>query len=540
MKKWIALSVALISVASAAPLTRFMPDRPVLTLETGDLQAAEKQLGSLAKDWRAIDFSDLFTNDMKDLPKTLEKSDFSQLITRESVIGVYLGKKSADPAVLLVSRPKIGADKWMATLREEVIKSEKKAGGKVQMLKESQYVFYQTKDLSFGYQNGVAYASNNSDTLRGFLRRLGGSKEAYLAQDKNYANTMNSAGEGVMRAYVDFAQLGSTAQDLLDLGDTKESKDIAKALATLGQLGGSIAIKPDGIQTNIISIPNAQGGDKALYNLLLPKPHAFNLPKNIPATALGMSVSDLDMRGFYDYIDMWVQKLGGTGAPNLKALGEDNLKFDIEKALVSWVGNEFAVATFAADLSKITADDPAASLQGSVFYVEANSKAAAGLKELFDGIATLANEGSEKPMVTQSVVKVNGVSVNKISGEGADLLYTVQDGFVVLAFSEADITRALAKGARFSDDARYKATVSKMPANLVGITYARDNQKVPRSSLRDLISMSFATEASLKSLVDPVTNFVDRLQNRIGGSSGYTYVKNGKVISSSFQQINWK
>lgn len=566
----LALSSAFSSVATAQSLSmaRYVPSDALLTLELGDFAAAQKQMGMVAKD---LDKLDIFALSGTPWPAEAKKMGIAgpiDFISRGGVLSLHFAPKTMQPQVLAVAQPKAGLDKAMGKMISDAMKPIK--GKKIISLKEGAYRFYQeNSDTFYGYQNGIAYISNDANLLRGFLRRLGGSKEANLMQSAAYNNVMNSAGSGVIRAYLNFATAGDVVKSFADLQGMKEGVDIANSLRTLGQFGGSVALTPAGIASSSVLIPNKNGGDTALYNLIVPKSQKFDLPAQVPSNLTSFSAGQLDLQGIYGYLNNWVTRLGGKGTPSLNDLASQTLNIDLQKNLLSWVGSEYAAVSFktASNAAKADPSDPMSALQGTALFVKTTDEAAAkaGMTQLVDAIIEQAanvsnalpssgNTGAgkiAKPKTVGSKPKkatltLEGTEVTSLISEGSGVWYAVKNRTLILAFSEADMKRALTAGPRLADDAGFKANMTKMPSDLSSLSYGPKPAVMNRLEIRQQVETVMATNSSNMSLVQRnklttgLVDFVDNIQKRFGTSSGYTAFQNGKIVTKGLQEVNWK
>jgi hypothetical protein len=549
--------------AQSVSMARYVPSDALLTLELGDFAAAQKQMGMVAKD---LDKLDIFALSGTPWPSEAKKMGIAgpiDFISRGGVLSLHFAAKTMQPQVLAVAQPKAGLDKAMGKMIADAMKPTK--GKKVISLKEGAFRFYQEgTDTFYGYQNGIAYISNDSNLLRGFLRRLGGSKETNLMQSNAYNNVMNSAGNGVIRAYLNFATAGDVVKSFADLQGMKEGVDIANSLRTLGQFGGSVSLTPAGIASSSVLIPNKNGGDTALYNLIVPKGQKFDLPAQVPANLTSFSAAQLDLQGIYGYLNNWVTRLGGKGTPSLNDLATQTLNIDLQKNLLSWVGSEYAAVSFkTASSVKSDPSDPMAALAGTALFVKTTDEAAAksGMTLLVDAIieqaanvsSALPSSGTKpaKPKTAGSkpvkaTLTLEGTEVTSLISEGSGVWYAVKNSTLIMAFSSDDMKRALASGPRLVEDAGFKANMSKMPADLSSLSYGPKPAVMTRLEIRQQMETVMATSSSNMSLAQRnklttgLVDFVDSIQKRFGTSSGYTAFQNGKIVTKGLQEVNWK
>jgi|GEM_PF-2974135 len=554
------LLTAAATAQSAPSLARFIPSDALLTLEISDLSGAEARLGQTGKDLSSLD---LFALAGVEWPAEARKVGFSgplDFISREGIISLHLNAKTLEPQILAVSRPKAGLDKPFAQFFADSLKP--KAGKKAVVLAEGAYRFVQEGTGSsasyFGYQNGVAYLSNNPQLLRNFLKGVAGKGSSSLLSSPAYSSAMNTVGAGTLRAYLNFSAGGEAARSLAALGGSQEGAALASSLKTLGQFAGSIALRPDGVVSSGVLIPNANGGDAQLYALLTPKGQSFNLVSSVPATVTSFGAGQLNLRGFTRYVDSWITRLGGKGTPTLNQLAKQSLSIDLEKDLLAWVGDEYATASFntgsAAKASTLNPNDPLAALSGIAFYVAVTDEAAAraGLTKLIDagfglsgslGMTTSTGKASSTPK--KSTKTIAGSSVTVYSSQGSGVYYTVKDKALIVTLTEADMTRALSSGARLSDSAQYKAVAAKFPALTNTLSYSAVPQPQTRQNIRSQIETALTGASSDLSvtqknkLVTGLTNFVDNFQRRLGAGNGYSSFENGKLITKSFQAVKW-
>ncbi|MBB6098388.1 hypothetical protein HNR42_001822 [Deinobacterium chartae] len=546
----VTLAAAAITTASAATLTRYVPQDALMTLEVNDLPGTEQRLGGFAKELRALDLPGLFA-ELANEPafKTQNPGD---LIAREAVISLHWSPKATEPGVLLVSKPKAGADKAIANMLRRTVDAQKKSkSGTVRQYKEGRYSFYQSEGFAFGYANGVAYASSDANLLRGFLRRLGGGKEPGLSQSAAYASTMNTVGNGVIRAYLNFDAAGNTASALLSKTDfSREAREVVASLRTLGQFGANLAVTANGLESSSVLTPNPKGSDKALYNLLLLPPQPLVSAAALPASAETFGFGRMDLPAFVRYMDTWFTKLGGRGTPGLTEMARQNLGIDLQSALLGWVGQEYAVVTFpqaaGAPRKSSSATDPFADLQGFAFYLSAKNPAAAssGLDSLFGKLIEMTAGEEDAPKLRS--LTVAGVPAKALETEDFGIFYAIKGNYVTFTFSEADLGKALADGPRLADSAAFRNAIARFPKSVQALQYGGAPMLQTREAIRQQLTLALSsagdnlTGAQQTRLINRFTTFIDAFQRRLGSQAGYTTVENGKLVTRSYQNINWK
>lgn len=548
-----ATSLFALSSASAqgVSLARYIPSDALVTLELGDFAASQKQLGAIAKELSTID---IFALTGEKWPAEMQKAGLSSpidFISRGGIISLHWPAKMAQPQILLVAQPKAGLDKLVTRVFADLSKSTKTK--KVTTLKEGAYRFYQEgTDTFYGYQNGIAYLSNDATALRGFLRRLGGSKEPNLLQDKVYSNTMNSVGQGVLRTYINFAGAATTVKSFVDLSSgsssSKEGQLLANSLKTLGQFGGSLSVHATGMTSTSILFPNPNGGDAALYALLVPKMQKFTLPAMLPASASAVSEANFDLNAIYKYLNTWIGRLGGEGSPSINDLVLQSAGIDLNKNLLSWVGTEFAVVNFS---TKKVADptNPLSSLEGSAAYIKVKDESAAkkGIDLMIDALLSQSGpmESGDVGATKRGTTSVEGTDVVSVTSEGKGIWYAVKNGALILTASVADMKSALASGPRLASDSGYTSALKRVPSAISAFSYSPKPVIQSRLTIRQqletgLLGLSGGTSVQRNQLVTVLTNVIDSLQKRSGIALGYTTFQNGKIISKSTQEVNWK
>lgn len=540
--------------AQGVSLARYIPSDALVTLELGDFAAAQKQLGSVGKELSTID---IFALTGEKWPAEMQKAGLSSpidFISRGGIISLHWPAKMAQPQILLVAQPKAGLDKVVTRVFADLSKSTKTK--KVTTLKEGAYRFYQEgTDTFYGYQNGIAYLSNDATALRGFLRRLGGSKEPNLLQNATYGNTMNSVGPGVLRAYINFAGAATTVKSLIDLSSggssSKEGQLLANSLKTLGQFGGSLSVDAKGVTSTSILFPNPNGGDAALYALLVPKMQKFTLPTMLPASASSVGIANFDLNAVYKYLNTWIGRLGGEGSPSINDLVLQSAGIDLNKNLLSWVGTEFAVVSFSTKSSGKVADptNPLSSLEGSAAYIKVKDESAAkkGIDLMIDALLSQSGpmESGDVGATKRGTTSVEGTDVVSVTSEGKGIWYAVKNGALILTASAADMKSALASGPRLASDSGYTSALKRVPSAISAFSYSPKPVIQSRLAIRQqletgLVGLSGGTSVQRNQLVTVLTNVIDSLQKRAGITLGYTTFQNGKIISKSTQEVNWK
>ncbi len=237
-------------------------------------------------------------------------------------------------------------------------------------------------DINFAFSNvdGVFALSTSVDQLRYVIRLQNGSDEPSLADSRLYGEwaALGRGGNG-MDWFLDYSVIADLVEAFgPSLGAPELANQLAASFRSAGGSVGSLSLLDGELVYENLLLPDPEGGDTELIDLLLSR--GLGLPETpiVPAGAVAVASQVVNAQGFVDYLQGWLDRV----AP---MLGEDldlrdllaEVDVDLDTALLDWIGNdvhvvhlETATAGVAslvrgpAQLALIGTRDPAAAEQG--------------------------------------------------------------------------------------------------------------------------------------------------------------------------------
>ena len=483
------------------------------------------------------------------------------LIDREGLVAVYINPKTLEPNVLSAARPNTGSDAMVKKMMAASLDAAKKSGSRIKTVKAGGFPINTivSPDLgapiSMGYQGGIAYAALDINTLGGFLKRVGGSKEPALASSSLYKTTMDSVGSATMRTYADLGQLAGLAKTAVQRFDLNEQgfklQPLLNALTTLGRYGSAWKVSSEGLETTGVFAPDMRGGDAALYKLLTTvKDVPLTAAEVVPATALTFQTGSSDPQGFYDYINKLVDQSklnpGGIDPLLTKELG-----LNFRQVALEWMTGEFASATFETK-PKPNASNAVSLLGETVVYIGASDEALAqnSLEAVLPRLVELGNKLAENEKALSykpSKATIAGTEVTRYPiAQGLALTSAVSNGYLLIATSDDAMVAALAQGPRLNESAAYKAAMARVPANASGYAYADTSRSflVSSKQIEDNLTAALALGADMRpSVARKLSQGLQKLMtftaDRVGPQVTWTEVKDGVIRTKSFQPVRW-
>lgn len=557
------LALSFAAHANAQTLSRYAPPGALAAVEITDLAGARKTAGAFVAQVEQlklvdtiIEAMDMSASERRQAQTVL--NDLGSLIDREGLVAVYLDPKKLEPQVLLAARPSQGADAKVKKWLQDSLESARKSGEKVVTAKSGGFPVYTIRSseipMSLGYQGGIAYASTNLGTLSGFLKRVGGGTEPGLAASSLYKSAMDGAGSGVLRIYADLGGLAGVARAGAKEFSSELPKiqlePIFKALTTLGRLGATWKLSPDGLESTTLFAPDARGGDQSLYDLLTARPSVdLRAATIVPANAATFTTGASEASAWYSYISDLVDrtKLNPGG---LDPLLRRELGMDFRKVALSWMTGEFATATFTTN-STPNASNATSVLGESVLYISTNDEAAArsSLEAILPRLVEQGNRLAGQKLLDYrpSRAKIAGVEVSRFPiAQGVSFVTATRDGFLLLATSDDAMIAALGGGPRLTDDPAFKAAFARVPTTATGYTYAdlprnlRDGAALLTQQLEAGISLGLDVKPSTaKKLGSSLQKLLTFTADRAGPTIGWSEVGSNGIRTKNFTPIKW-
>jgi hypothetical protein len=251
---------------------------------------------------------------------------------------------------------------------------------------------------------------------------------------------------------------------------------VLDAITTLGRFAGAWKVISEGIESTQYLIPEKRGVDKQFAQLITPKTNAsLKAASVIPASAIGFTVQQLDVTGWYNWLSGLVDRTGLNDG-GLQPFFKQEFGLDVQKDVLSWMTGEYATATFNLKTTAAASSSPLAMLGDGVTYLGVNDENAAKnslarmLPRLIETGLNLANQN--KGNLSPTKTTMSGVEVTRYPiSQGVALITAIKDGFVMLANSDAAMLAALSSGARLNDSATFKAAMARVPQNALSYGY---------------------------------------------------------------------
>lgn len=381
------------------------------------------------------------------------------------------------------------------------------------------------------------------DLVRGVLRRAAGADEPSLADRMRPHGPAPAA--SLVRGSIDVAALADVVATLpLPIDDADLGALLERAFASLRTLGygeGFVVVDDGGVSVLQRWIPDADGGDAALYEILTCSSCDAEPSTLVPATAYVGSAIAIDRDGVTTWLDDLVQTVTGTLMGQPSTLGDVAMGMagvDLS-ALFGWIGDEVHTAVL---------DRPSSSLRDLVYgpatvvAIDATSpdaaragldawRAAIGgpLSSLLDAVA----DGDAAAMLGIGDVLVEDVVVDGTPvirtrfGPTTDVAFTVVGDDLVVVSPFAAVTTVLhvasgaLEGERSGDGFAAIASASTGPR--IGFEYADARANLDAlATVLDVVAqpLAFGVSTALAAALDEAGSFGSDDFGDFGGGFG--------------------
>ncbi len=574
----VALVLAACSGALAQSLRSLLPADTVFAIGVQGLSGQQAKIQPFIDEFDRLGvakaFQDAFASTEKQAEQSANLPNVSQMpeelkglgaldiLGNEAYLAVALRQGNPIPAVVFVARVDAKAQ---AAASKMLAKEAGMAG--VQKLTEGKIDFYVSKvDDGSGTTTEVAYAqdgalvalSNNPDALRGVLRRQQGASEPSFTDSAGYKATVGALGGGNVMTYLDLAPLASMAQPLLAAqGMDALSKRLANALTTIGTSGGVTVITSTGVESKSLRMLGPSDKDPALYALLSSStPASTDALKFVPADALSVSSSAVDLGGWWDYLGGLVAAAPQLGVTDLNQFVQSMVGIDLKADLFAWSDGNFGTISTPSPAPQQAGMPSTDALGSSVFVLKSKDDAAAakGLSDLFTKLSSqLAGftdpSGNGAPAAPETQ-QVGGTTVTSITlAPMVKLSYAVTNGHAFIGTSDKALTDDL-KAVQSGDalPATLAAMRPMVSANATSFTLADAKASVQNSSaslvtgIQTFAGMSGSQNldiAKVQAATDALQKFLDFVAKHLGGSYSYQQTSGGTVTGHGLTQVSW-
>lgn len=546
------------SVARAASLAEHLPAGALLTLETHNAAGALDRLTGLGL--RAAEAFGA-AKDMADTANGF-KEILKGSVGKEAVLGVFsvsTGKGKFSPEVLAVTKADELATEFLTN------SMPKKAGAKVGV-----YSFSRQGDSFIGKGGGLVFMSTNKDLLMSYLGRLSGRQAPRLLNSTAYTTPSRAMGVQELSLFMNFSAMAKVARGYLaDMMVPRLLSPLVDALDTLGQFAGGFTTTPAGLTAQSAHLPNPQGKDRPLLNILTHTAD-FHVQDMIPGNVEQVQASACDPDSG-PYLGRWLTRLDLFDPTGF--LTDSQLSSHLERS-ARYLADECAQVTLAGSMrSGLDPARPLGSLDYSVSYQRVRDLDAAkahmpeyvaSVNQAIQGLAA-----SLKPLLAdqKDIGKVAGSLPSGLRGAGGaltaglpgaelgDLLgavgkikmvYAFRGDYLITAFSDQALKVALAETPdTLAQNTEFKAANLTMTGS-AGWTYqpnlpdlsARDFQTLMQSQMTG-VKPSPSDKQMLDKLSGVMTDLLNRYDGMISQRSAVNTPQGQLMLNTSSVTYRW-
>jgi hypothetical protein len=565
--------VALAPVGRAQDLQRLLPAETVLALGLRGLDDAAPLLSPFIDPWVELGVGEALAEvlggldpaallggmplDPGDvdpeltLPAELEGLELMDLLGREAWLGVSVSPFNPLPALTLLARVDGETGARFGTLLDR-----ERADGALE-LSEGAVRFVQIEvegfPLAAALDGDLLALSSNPDVLRAVLRLRQGSTEPGFGTAAGAAGTLGILGEGELLGFLDLGPLARALSPLAaGIGFDATIGRLVALLETLGPIAGVTRLSESGTVTTALRRLEPGAGDAALVRLMsAPSPAPRELLDWVPAEALAVTVTGLDVGAWCAYLADLVGGLRELGVPDLNRTVADVLGVDLGRDLFGWIAPGVAIVqTGVGELTPIAvaADDL---LGESVIGLTTSDPAAAEaglarlLVELTRRVSLFADPFATPGATAQVEMRerdVDGVTLRAYDVLPGLTLSTAVAGDVAwIGTSEAGLEAVLRTGAAGGDlSPAFAAGLAQVPAGVDAFTLSDDRASLAATgaSLAQQVQLlaGFAGGGLDFDAVDRATDalqaYLDAIAPRFGGTVSWSVSSDDGLVRS--------
>lgn len=497
-----------------------------------------------------------------EVPAALQDLGPLDVIGRDAWLAVSASAFNPFPVVTLVAR--MSDDATNAFGR---IIAENETGDAVQKLTEGTVPFWvmllEEPDspfqvLAYTQWDGVTMISTNPDVLRGVLRRMADRAEPAFTTTPSYDVTLGQLGDGQFFGFMDLGTVAAAiAPFTRGLGFGPQIERLQRALTTAGTSGGVVRVVPEGVETMSIMVPNPNGGDEALYDLLTAggsyDPASMRF---VPRSALTATTNRTDMAGWWNYLNALVGSIPEIGIQSLDQALMDFLGIDLDATLFSWTGDHVAmITTGTTEVAQpgMTAENL---LGEQVYAIAATDEAAAreGLSDLIGNVTLMVSAfadptggagGAETAQRTVAGVTVDTYRITT----GIEISSAVTNGYALISTSSAamdEVLEAAASDAGLSQV--FDRLLEDVPEDATGLSLTDSRAAMEASALQlaSLIQLGSGFGGASNLDFDAVTRASETVEgyllfvaSRLGGSVSHSRVEVDRTVSKGRTAVTW-
>lgn len=559
-----ALTVAVaLSFAAAQSLAALLPSETLVAFGVSGLAQHEAKLQPFVDEWQRLDLSRLLDEttgeDVADeFPAQLEGLSFFDVLGDELWVGVSASSYSPLPSFVAVARVSArAADALMTSIADEA------DGTSVQELNEGGISFkvYTSEDedmpIAVARDGQFIALSNNPDALRGALRRYQGAAEPNFTDSQSYAATLGAISPATVSFMLDVSGLVDVAKPFASgMGFDRSVERVANMLKTFGVYGSTAHITDAGIESFSVQALGDRSLDPALFDLITnTAPYPANVMRFVPGSALSVQAGNVDIGAWWHYLSNLVGSLEELGVGDLDTFLTEGMGIDLNQLLFSWMGSGVGGITVSAPVATQPGVAPEALLGDTVYLIAVTDEAAAqaGIAQFLTLGSSMAS-GLMDPMGESSTAapttrNSGGTEVTTFDlADGFTLETAVIDGYLVLATTPKAMDAALeahAAGGKLSTE--LAPLSGNVPAGAISMSLSDDQANL--KALADTVLSQFGlavgmtgTDAdfdTVEATGEALTQFVNFLADRFGGSYTYQTVDGGTIRGYGLAAVNW-
>jgi hypothetical protein len=564
------LALLLLAGSSVAQrLAAVLPEDTVFAVGTEGLADHAGKLDAFTAEAERLGLAEAFTElfgagDLEEefgdeIPEGLRELEPLDLFGREAWLSVSISSFNPMPAVTLTGRL---TGEARTTLGDALRQAAEEQGA--QTVSEGANTIYlfpveepdsPVQVLAVSQAGDVLTLSSNPDVLRGVLRRLAGSGEPGFTSSAGYAATLAGLGSGNVYTFLDFGRL---SEALEPLGATSGGFEVLVSrvlggVGTVGTGGSVMRVDDEGLSSEAIRVPGS--GDPTLAALLASTRPASRDPlRFVPAGALGVSVSNLDIPGWWAYLND-LARSSGMLEGSLDDMVLEFTGIDLTTSLFGWMGPQAASITTGLG-APVQPGVPSQNLLGEVVYlVQADDVSAAnqGLSTLLATVSAMV-AGFADPTGMGGAAgieqrEVAGVQVTSYRmGPGVTVAQAAVDGWALLATSDDAIDKALAaRAAGAALTGELGRLARQVPGEATAYSLSDVGETLAQSGAQMVTQMQMFAGLggeldfdALESAGETLEAFFAFIADRTGGGVSYT-VTDSSGVSRSFgsTKVDW-
>lgn len=464
----------------------------------------------------------------------------------EAVIGIFSVGKAGNtfsPEVLGVAKVDELAGEMLGSM---VPKTASATVGK--------FTFSRQDKMFVGKAGSLVYFSSNKALLMGYLGRLSGKNAPRLMSSVAYTAPTKAMGQQEMSLFTNFSAIAKVVRSqLAAIAVPRLLSPLVDALDTLGQLAGGFSTNAKGLTTASAQTINPEGKDKQLYRILTDTTE-FEVQNIIPADAESVAATACHPETGA-YLGRWLTRIDMSEPFGF--LTDSQLASNLETS-ARYLGNECAQVTLAGSYKASLGSDPLASLPYSITYQKVTdldmaqahmpefaknvNDAIAGLGETLkplleeDGMSEMASslpkELAMAGAMGSGALAGSADQLNKMIG-GLKLVYAFRDDYLITAYSQAALDKALAEDTKPLAEAT-DFTAAKLNLNSAGWQFSRN---LPNISAKDFSTLTQLDDG--KGMYSAIGKAMADLVNRYDGSTSQTIYKNNLITSKTSVNYRW-